>query len=117
YPATDLSCSMASHRQLADAYGPSAALLEWYISRNLSDSSQQRTDPRCSPLFNHDLAGLPPAIVISAGFDPLRDESIAYHEKLLAHGADSRHVHYPGMIHGFINMTGFVDKARYCLEE
>src|SRR5699024_8905091 len=98
YPATDLTCSMPSHAELAQDYGPTPALLAWFIGHYLDGTAHRADDPRCSPLFADNLAGLPPAIVVSAGYDPLRDESIAYHRKLLAQGVASRHLHYPGLI-------------------
>jgi len=116
YPATDMTCSQPSHQELATGYRLTESLIQWFVGHYLSGQRQDRRDPMCSPLLADDLRGLPPALVISAGYDPLRDENIAYHEKLLAHGVESRHDHYPGMIHGFINMTGFLDEALNCLK-
>lgn len=63
------------------------------------------------------MSGLPPALIITAGYDPLKDEDMAYHEMLLKAGVTSKHSHYPGMIHGFINMPAFLDAAKECLKE
>lgn len=115
YPATDLTCSMPSHAEYAD-YAPTTALLAWFIGHYMDGTGHDRDNPRCSPLFASSLTGLPPAIIVSAGHDPLRDEAVAYHDKLLAQGVASQHLHYPGMVHGFINMTGFLDAARECLQ-
>lgn len=116
YPDTDMTCSMLSHEELADGYQLTRPLLEWFIGHYTNGKKQNRRDPRCSPLLADDVSGLPPTLIISAGYDPLRDEVIAYHEKLLADGVQSQHWHYAGMIHGFISMTGFLDAAHECLE-
>ena len=65
-----------------------------------------------SPLRATDLSGLPPAYVVTAGFDPLRDEGKAYADKLDAAGVPVTYVNYPGMIHGFFSLRGLIPKAR-----
>ncbi len=115
YPCTDMTRSFPSHRELASGYRLTRSLIDWFFSHYFSGENKNLRDPWGSPLFADDLGGLPPALLVSAGYDPLRDEVIAYHERLLEHGVESRHSHYPGMIHGFINMTGFLDAARECL--
>tara|TARA_B100002049_G_scaffold219325_1_gene186995 strand:- start:30 stop:974 length:945 start_codon:yes stop_codon:yes gene_type:complete len=117
YPGTDKSRSHASHAELAEGYRLTRSLLDWFMAHYFSGEPADPDDPYASPLQAKDLSGLPPALVVSAGYDPLRDEDIAYHEKLLAHGTESEHLHYPGMIHGFINMPGVLDVARECLDE
>ena len=74
-------------------------------------------DPRASPLHAEDHSGLPPAIVITAGFDPLRDEGQAYAEKLSAAGVDVQYRCFENLIHGFVSLTGVVDAAAHALEE
>jgi acetyl esterase len=71
-----------------------------------------RNDPRLSPLLAKDFSGLPPAYVVTAGFDPLRDEGRAYADKLDAAGVPVTYVNYPGMIHGFFSMRSLIPKAR-----
>ncbi|GAB3670962.1 alpha/beta hydrolase [Salinisphaera aquimarina] len=117
YPGTDKSRSHASHTELASGYRLTKPLLDWFMDHYFSGAPAAADDPYASPLRAEDLSGLPPALVISAGYDPLRDEDIAYHDKLCAHGIASEHLHYPGMIHGFINMPGMLDKARECLDQ
>ncbi|MBV9331104.1 MAG: alpha/beta hydrolase fold domain-containing protein, partial [Alphaproteobacteria bacterium] len=75
----------------------------------------QRSDPRLSPLLSRDVAGLPPAYIVTAGYDPLRDEGKAYADKLDAAGVPVTYVNYPGMIHGFFSFRAFVPKAREAL--
>ncbi len=117
YPGTDMTRSYPSHEELASGYRLTRPLLDWFMNHYFSGENKDLRDPLGSPLFAEDLSALPPALIISAGYDPLRDEDIAYHEKLREHGVESRHSHYPGMIHGFINMPGFLDAARECLNE
>ena len=71
-------------------------------------------DPRVSPILASDdtLAAAPPALVITAGFDPLRDEGVGYAERLTDAGVMTTHVHFPGQIHGFFSMPDFLSDAR-----
>jgi acetyl esterase len=71
-----------------------------------------RADPRLSPLVAADLSGLAPALVVTAGFDPLRDEGEAYADLLTAHGVPVTRKRYASMIHGFFNMVGVGREAR-----
>jgi acetyl esterase len=68
-------------------------------------------DPRLSPLEAKDVSALPPAYIVTAGFDPLRDEAIAYAEKLKQAGVTVTQVDYPTMIHGFFSMPGWIPLA------
>jgi len=70
-----------------------------------------------SPLRAEDLRGLPPALVITAGFDPLCDEGEAYAEKLRAAGVETTLTRYDGMIHGFVRRLNNFDKAKTALQE
>ncbi len=115
YPATDLTMSEASHQELAEGYRLTKPLMEWFIGHYLHNESD-RTDPRVSPLFCDDLNGLPKALVITAGFDPLRDEGIRYADELSSSGVETTHVCYDGMIHGFFSMGGWLEKSREALD-
>ena len=66
----------------------------------------QRHDPRMSPIRAKDLAQLPPALIFTAGYDPLRDEGQAYAEKMKADGVAVQHEYLASMIHGFVTMRG-----------
>jgi acetyl esterase len=70
-----------------------------------------RKNPHASPLLAESLEGLPPAIVITAGFDVLRDEGVAYAERLEAAGVPTASVEYPSMIHGFVSMDRVFGEA------
>jgi acetyl esterase len=81
--------------------------IDWYRNHYVP-SNVDPFDPRLSPLEAKDLSGLPPAYIVTAGFDPLRDEAIAYAERLKQAGVTVTHVDYPTMIHGFFSMQGLV---------
>ena len=115
YPATDSTLAANSHTEFADGYRLTRRLIDWFLAHYLPDEADRR-DPRASPLLAADLAGLPPALVVTAGFDPLRDEGAAYAELLQAAGVEVEYVCYGGMLHGFFNMAGFLDVAREALD-
>ncbi len=110
YPAADWTRSHASYRTFGQGYYLEGERTHWYEDRYLN-GPHERTDPRASPLFYEDFSGLAPAVVVTAGFDILRDEGAAYAAKLEAAGV---HVEYKcerTLIHGFFNMSGAVDAA------
>jgi len=91
--------------------------LAWYYRTYVGETHDMK-DPRVSPLYATDLSGLPPALIIAAEFDTLRDEARAYAERLRAANVTSRYSCYPGMVHGFLQMGGLVpDEARAALME
>lgn len=112
YPVTQLGGpDTPSMRENAKGYFLEKSSMEWFTRLYCPDLSH-RTDPRLSPLLARDVSGLPPAYVITAGFDPLRDEGKAYADKLDAAGVPVTYVNYPGMIHGFFSLRGVIPKAR-----
>jgi acetyl esterase len=110
YPCLDLSASLSSHRKLADGYLLTAPMYAWYRD-NYVPPDVSRDDWRLSPLFADDLAHLPPAIVLYAGFDPLRDEAAAYIMKLTLAGVPVESLYFGDMIHGFLTMGGVIPAA------
>jgi len=115
YPLTQLGQpDMPSMRENAKGYFLERESMAWFTRMYCPDAAHHG-DPRLSPLLAKDLSGLPPAYVVTAGFDPLRDEGIAYAQKLDAAGVPVTHVHYPGMIHGFFSMRDMLPKAREAL--
>jgi acetyl esterase len=104
YPATDLANRHPSYRLFADGFFLTAAEMDWYIGHYVPDRETAR-DPRASPLLAPDLTGLPPALVLTAGFDPLRDEGEAYARRLEEAGVSVWFRRHPGLIHGFANTT------------
>jgi acetyl esterase len=117
YPGTDMTRSLPSHTELAEGYRLTKTLIDYFMDLYFSGENKDLRHPLASPLFVEDLSRLPPALIVSAGYDPLKDEDRAYYEKLKAAGVDATHTHYPGMIHGFINMPAFIDAAKDCLRE
>jgi acetyl esterase len=115
YPAVDRHDDSPSMRD--NALGPllSRAWIEWFYGHYL-DGPDDGLDPRCSPARAEDLTGLPPALVITAEFDPLRDQGAAYARRLRESGVHAEHVDFPGMIHGFFQMGGVVDGGRRAVE-
>jgi acetyl esterase len=112
YPVAQLGgAETVSMRENGKGYFLEKASMEWFTKLYCPDATQ-RTDPRLSPLLARDLIGLPPAYVVTAGFDPLRDEGKAYADKLDAAGVPVTYVNYPGMVHGFFSFRGLVPKAR-----
>jgi len=92
-----------SMRENAKGYFLEKSSMDWF-TRLYAPISRIRDDPRLSPLLAKDLSGLPPAYVVTAGFDPLRDEGKAYADRLDVAGVSVTYVNYPGMVHGFLQL-------------
>lgn len=116
YPNTLYGSDTASMRAGDDPFLFNRTSVNWYWKHYLTDESDG-TNPLASPLLAASHAGLPPALVITAEFDPLRDEGEFYAEKLFAAGVPTEMVRYDGMIHGFYTMSGVLDTARQALTE
>ncbi len=90
--------------------------LAWYYQTYCGDQCDPR-DPRVSPIYAQDLSGLPPALIIAAEYDTLRDEAEAYAERLKTAGVATRYICADGMVHGFLQMRGIVPDAQIATEE
>jgi acetyl esterase len=99
-----------SREENAEGYFLERDTMEWFEEQYVQSAVHARNE-YLSPMLCADLSGLPPATVLTAGFDPLRDEGDAYAEALAADGVDVHHERYDSMIHGFISFTGMVDAA------
>ncbi|MCB1692020.1 MAG: alpha/beta hydrolase [Pseudomonadales bacterium] len=110
YPVTDSALDTESYRVNAEGYMLTRTGMEWFFGHYIGDAD--RFDPMISPLRAENLEGQPPATVITAEFDPLRDEGEAYAEKLKAAGVDVTVKRFSGMIHGFFGMTDLLEGAR-----
>jgi acetyl esterase len=106
YPATDARRQTESRRLFADGYFLTQDLMDWFWRAYAPDADL--TDLRLSPVLAEDVSGLPPAFVLTAGFDPLRDEGRAYADRLIDAGVKTTYVNYPGTIHGFFSLTRFL---------
>jgi acetyl esterase len=116
YPGTDMTESFPSHKSFGQNYLLTASLIGWF-HKNYMDPESDLTNWQASPLHASDHSGLPPAFVLTAGFDPLQDEGKAYAEKLKVAGVDVTYSHYEGMLHGFITQPGLLDKAIDAINE
>jgi acetyl esterase len=110
YPGVDMHCTAPSHAENGQGYLVTRELLAYFINHYMADSAQY-SDWRASPLLHPDLSNLPPALVLTAGFDPLRDEGAAYAQRLTAAGTSASHVLFPRQIHGFISFGKVIDEA------
>jgi len=116
YPITDRNFETSSYLQNADGYMLTRDLMIWFWNHYLTDEDSA-ADPYVSPLRAEDLSRLPQALIITAEYDPLRDEGEAYARRLKAAGVPVTLSRYDGMIHGFIRMTARLDQARTALNE
>ena len=110
YPVTDLASESQSYADLADGYMLTRDSMSWFRAHYLTKENDA-ADWRVSPLRARSLAGLPPALVVTAGYDPLRDEGEAYARRLREAGVSVDAVSFGGMIHGFVPMGRLIDAA------
>lgn len=111
YPVIDYRNRTPSYARYGEGYGVlEAATVPWFMEKYLPDAAQ-RDDWRASPHLAESLAGLPPALVLTAECDILHDEGVEYFHQLQAAGVQAEHVEFPGMVHAFFNYLGFVDDA------
>jgi acetyl esterase len=111
YPVTDAVARADSYRRYEDGYGLNAITMEWFFDHYTPDKTS-RGDWRVSPLRAASLAGLPPALVVTAGYDPLRDEGRAYAWRLQQEGTQADVVEFGGMLHGFLSSPMLLHGAR-----
>ena len=109
YPVVDLGMGSDSFRRHGQGYFLTRPMMGWFIDHYAAPAD--RADWRASPLLAASLAGLPPALVVTAGFDPLVDEGEAFAKRLREEGGLADYICYGGMIHGFFNMAGGVATA------
>jgi acetyl esterase len=110
YPVTDASCDTRSYVDNAEGYLLTRDAMRWFWG-HYTRTSADKENAYASPLRAGSLAGLPPALVVTAEYDPLRDEGEAYAERLRAAGVPTKLARYDGMIHGFFGMTSIMDQA------
>ena len=115
YPVTDARGNYPSYEENKDAKPLNKAMMPWFVDHYLENDSQ-KNDKYVSPILAEDFAGLPPAIIITAEFDPLRDEGMAYGEKLASAGISVKSKIFEGVSHEFFGLAGVIDTADDALE-
>jgi acetyl esterase len=110
YPVVDCASEHPSYESLGNGYFLTAAMMRWF-GRHYFAGDADRASPLASPLAAPDLTGLPPATIVSAEYDPLRDEAEAYAARLAQAGTPATLVRWPGQMHGFASMLGALDAA------
>jgi acetyl esterase len=116
YPVAGCDLDTVSYRDNAEGYLLTRAAMEWFWGHYIPDEAARR-HPYASPLSAENLAGLPPAFVVTAEYDPLRDEGEAYAERLRRAGVPVTLKRYAGMIHGFFQLAGVLDQGRQVLTD
>ncbi len=116
YPITDCNFNTPSYLENPEGYMLTRDLMKWFWNHFLGNADDAR-HPYASPLQASDLSGLPEALIVTAEYDPLRDEGEAYGKKMSAAGVKVRLLRYSGMMHAFIRMIAQLDKAREALNE
>jgi acetyl esterase len=116
YPVTAHAFDTASYRENGEGYMLTREGMKWFWNHYLArpEDGQQ---PYASPLLARNLGGLAPALVITAEYDPLRDEGEAYAKRLAEAGVPVTITRYPGLVHGFIRMINVLDPAKRALDE
>ncbi|MGC2176889.1 MAG: alpha/beta hydrolase fold domain-containing protein, partial [Bradyrhizobium sp.] len=110
YPATDFAMTQPSHREPETSILLTHTVIRWFRDHYLN-SAADAEDWRASPARTQTLAGLPPAYILTAGADPLRDEGEEYARRLEKAGVDVTYRTFPGQFHGFFTMGKLLDQA------
>nr|ACL67844.1 lipolytic enzyme [uncultured bacterium] len=111
YPVTNLAFDTESYRENSEGYFLTQESMRWFWGLYLNDDSEG-ADPRASPLLREDVSGLPPGIVVTPEYDPLRDEGEAYGMRLQEAGVDFEIWRAEGMIHDFLGMTNILPESK-----
>jgi acetyl esterase len=114
-PVTHYAFESNSYRDNAEGYGLTTNTMRWFWDHYLANK-QDGKHPYASPLLAEDFNGLPPAFILTAEYDPLRDDGEAYAERLIAAGVHVEWKRYDGMVHGFILQSGFYDQGTKAVE-
>jgi len=117
YPACDLDETTESYVANGTGYYLDAEQMEWFFDCYTADRTIDPAQWEISPLRAADLTGVAPALVITAEYDPLRDEGEAYGERLRAAGVEVEHRRYDGMIHAFFGCPGAFDASRVAMDQ
>lgn len=115
-PVTDHDFDTPSYRVNGSGFGLTRSGMRWFWDNYVPDP-KLRDEPYASPLRATDLSGLPPAHIVTAECDPLRDEGKAYATRLRAAGVPTTYVEYPGMVHGFTGMAMLIPMGRTAIDD
>ena len=116
YPITDFNFDTPSYIENGEGFMLTRDLMKWFW-HHFIENDRDADHPYVSPLRASTLSDLPEAFIVTAEYDPLRDEGEAYGKRLLEAGVNVRLSRYPGMMHAFIRMTARLDKAKVALDE
>lgn len=116
YPVTEADFTRASYRENGEGYFLTRAAMQWFWGHYAPEDARRR-EPYCAPLAARELGGLPPALVQTAEFDPLRDEGEAYARRMKEDGTQVTLTRYDGMIHGYFMLTEIVPAAAAAQQE
>jgi acetyl esterase len=116
YPVTDHEFDSASMTDNAEGYFLTRDAMQWFYRHYLTGHGDG-ADPRVSPIRAPDLSGLPPAFVITAEFDPLRDQGVAYAVAMDAAGTTVTSTTYDGMFHGFLSMVEWIEAGKVAFDD
>jgi acetyl esterase len=117
YPATDFTGRRPSRELFGEGFFLTSERIDWFDTQYLGAARAQASDPRASPLLAEDFSGLARALVVTAAFDPLRDEGEEYAELLRVAGTPATLRRFPGLIHGFLGAVGISRACRDALVE
>ena len=117
YPVTDFNFDTPSYIENAEGYLLTEESMRWFWNHYIGDDESHGNNPLASPMRATDLSGLPPAMVMTAEYDPLRDEGEAYAERLRKAGVETDLKRYDGLIHGFFGQTDLSQGARQAMTD
>jgi acetyl esterase len=116
YPCVEVACESASMTTYAEAFPLTRAMMDWFMGHYMGPADSP-ADPRLSPIRAEDLSGLAPAVIVTAGFDPLLDQGEAYARRLKEAGVPVIYRCYDALAHGFTAFTGAVPGADIACRE
>ena len=115
YPATDMGMTYESYQRVTDGVPLTSKTMDWFIDHYLHGPND-RKDWRASPLRAAELSGVAPALVLTASYDPLCDEGVAYAERLEREGVRVMHLHFSDQLHGFVGQGRIIRAGNMALD-
>jgi len=115
YPSTEIFSSRSSRQEFGQGYLLDSESLEWFYARYLRHGDAYEWT--ASPMLAESLSGLPPMLLVTAECDPLRDDGVAFAERVRDEGGDVEHLAVPGVVHGFLTLGKLFPEAREVLQQ